>query len=83
MAEAAGIRGIRIEKPEEVEDAVAAAFAHDGPVLIDAVVARTELAMPPAINAEMAKGFTLFMVKAVFSGRTDEIVDLAQGNLWR
>jgi pyruvate dehydrogenase (quinone) len=83
MAEAAGIRGIRIEKPEEVEDAMAAAFAHDGPVLIDAVVARTELAMPPAINAEMAKGFTLFMVKAVFSGRTDEIVDLAQGNLWR
>ena len=83
MAEAVGIRGIRIEKPDEVEAAVAAALAHDGPVLIDAVVARTELAMPPAINVEMAKGFTLFMVKAVMSGRTDEIVDLAQGNLWR
>ena len=83
MAEAIGIRGIRIEKPEEVEAGVAEALAHDGPVLIDAVVARTELAMPPAINVEMAKGFTLFMVKAVMSGRTDEIVDLAQGNLWR
>ena len=83
MAEAVGIRGIRIEKPDEVEAAVAAALAHDGPVLIDAVVARTELAMPPAINVEMAKGFTLFMVKAVMSGRSDEIVDLAQGNLWR
>jgi pyruvate dehydrogenase (quinone) len=83
MAEAVGIRGIRIEKPDEVEAGVAAALAHDGPVLIDAVVARTELAMPPAINVEMAKGFTLFMVKAVMSGRTDEIVDLAQGNLWR
>jgi len=83
MAQAVGIRGIRIEKPDEVEAGVAAALAHDGPVLIDAVVARTELAMPPAINVEMAKGFTLFMVKAVMSGRTDEIVDLAQGNLWR
>jgi pyruvate dehydrogenase (quinone) len=83
MAQAAGIRGIRIEKPDEVEDAIATAFAHDGPVLIDAVVARTELAMPPAINVEMAKGFTLYMVKAVLGGRTDEIVDLAQGNLWR
>jgi len=57
MAEAAGVRGIRIEKPDEVDGAIAAALAHDGPVLIDAVVARTELAMPPAITAEMAKGF--------------------------
>ncbi len=83
MAEAIGIRGIRIEKPEDVDGAVAEAFAHDGPVLIDAVVARTELAMPPAITVEMAKGFSLYMVKAVFSGRTDEILDLAHGNLWR
>ena len=83
MAEAIGVRGIRIENPDEVKDGVAAALAHDGPVLIDAVVARTELAMPPAITAEMAKGFTLYMMKAVFSGRTDEIIDLAQGNLWR
>jgi pyruvate dehydrogenase (quinone) len=83
MAEAAGVRGIRIEKPEEVDAAVAAALAHDGPVLIDAVVARAELAMPPAITAEMAKGFTLYMVKAVLSGRTDELIDLAHGNLWR
>jgi pyruvate dehydrogenase (quinone) len=83
MAEATGVRGIRIEKPDEVDAAIAAALAHDGPVLVDAVVARTELAMPPAITAEMAKGFTLYMVKAVLSGRTDEIIDLAQGNLWR
>jgi pyruvate dehydrogenase (quinone) len=83
MAEAIGVRGIRIEKPDEVDAAITEALAHDGPVLVDAVVARTELAMPPAITAEMAKGFTLYMVKAVFSGRTDEIIDLAQGNLWR
>ena len=83
MAEAIGVRGIRIEKPDEVDAAITEALAHDGPVLVDAVVARTELAMPPAITAEMAKGFTLYMVKAVLSGRTDEIIDLAQGNLWR
>ncbi len=83
MAEATGVRGIRIETPDEVTDGVAAALAHAGPVLIDAVVAPTELAMPPAITVEMAKGFTLYMVKAVMSGRGDEIVDLAKGNLWR
>lgn len=62
---------------------VSAAFAHDGPALVDAVVNRTELAMPPSITLEMAKGFTLYMVKALISGRGDELVDLARTNLWR
>ena len=39
--------------------------------------------IPPTITAEMAKGFTLYMVKAVISGRGDEVVDLAKTNLWR
>ena len=83
MAEAVGIRGIRLETPEEVDDGIASALAHDGPVLADAVVNRTELAMPPSITTEMAKGFTLYMIKAVMSGRGDEVIDLARTNLWR
>jgi pyruvate dehydrogenase (quinone) len=83
MAEAVGIRGIRLEKPDDVDAGIAAAFAHDGPVLIDAVVSRTELAMPPSVTVEMAKGFTLYMAKAVIDGRMGEIVDLAKTNLWR
>jgi pyruvate dehydrogenase (quinone) len=83
MAEAVGIRGIRLEDPAEVNDGIAAALAHDGPVLIDAVVNRNELAMPPSITLDMAKGFTLYMVKAVMNGRGDEVVDLAKTNLWR
>jgi pyruvate dehydrogenase (quinone) len=31
----------------------------------------------------MAKGFTLYMVKAVMSGQADEVLDLAVTNLWR
>jgi pyruvate dehydrogenase (quinone) len=83
MADAVGIKGIRLEDAGEVNDGIAAALAHDGPVLVDAVVNRAELAMPPSITLEMAKGFSLFMVKAVLSGRGDEIVDLAKTNLWR
>jgi pyruvate dehydrogenase (quinone) len=83
MAEAIGIKGVRIEDPAEVDAGIAAALAHDGPVLIDAVVNRTELAMPPTVTVEMAKGFTLYMVKAVMSGRADELIDLAKTNLWR
>jgi pyruvate dehydrogenase (quinone) len=83
MAEAIGIRGIRLEDPAEVSDGIAAAFAHDGPVLIDAVVNRSELAMPPSVTGEMAKGFSLYMVKAILNGRADEVIDLARTNLWR
>ncbi len=83
MAEAVGIKGIRLERPEDVEEGIAAALRHDGPVLVDAVVNRTELAMPPAVTVEMAKGFSLYMMKAVMSGKTDEIIDLAKTNLWR
>jgi pyruvate dehydrogenase (quinone) len=83
MAEAVGVRGIRLERPSDVEAGIAEAFAHDGPVLIDAVVNRTELAMPPAITVEMAKGFSLYMLRAVMSGQTHEIIDLARSNLWR
>jgi pyruvate dehydrogenase (quinone) len=83
MVEAVGIRGIRIEDPAGVGDGIAAALAHDGPVVVDAVVNRTELAMPPSVTLEMAKGFTLYMVKPVISGRADEVIDLARSNLWR
>ena len=72
-----------MESPAEVEGAVREALAHDGPVLVDAVVNRAELAMPPKVSADMAKGFTLYMAKAVLSGRADEVVDLATSNFWR
>ena len=83
MAKAMGIYSVRLEDPSDVEAGIAAALAHDGPALVDAVVNRTELAMPPSITLDMAKGFTLYMVKAIMSGRGDEIIDLAKTNLWR
>jgi pyruvate dehydrogenase (quinone) len=83
MAEAVRVHGIRLEDPAEVDAGIAAAFALEGPVLVDAVVNRTELAMPPSVTIEMAKGFTLYMVKAVINGRADEVIDLARTNLWR
>ena len=83
MAEAVGIKGVRIEDPKDVDARIAEALAHPGPVVVDAVVNRQELAMPPAITAEMAKGFSLYMMKAILSGRGEEIVDLARTNLRR
>jgi pyruvate dehydrogenase (quinone) len=83
MAETIGMRGIRIEHPSQIKDGIVAALEHDGPVLVDAVVNRSELAMPPAVTVEMAKGFSLYMLRAVLNGQADEVIDLAKSNLWR
>jgi pyruvate dehydrogenase (quinone) len=82
MAEAVGVRGIRLEDPGDVERGIAEALAHDGPALVDAVVSRMVLPIPPSITVEMAKGFTLYMLKAVMGGRGDDLIDLAKANLW-
>lgn len=51
--------------------------------VVEVLVHRQELSMPPTISLEQMKGFTLFTLKAVLSGRGDEIVDLAKINLFR
>jgi pyruvate dehydrogenase (quinone) len=83
IAEAAGLLGLRAETPDQVKPMIAQALKHNGPALVEVLVSRQELAMPPTINYEQAKGFGLFMLKAVLSGRGDEIIDLARVNLLR
>jgi pyruvate dehydrogenase (quinone) len=82
LAEAAGILGLRAEKPEQVKPILDQAIEHSGPALVDVVVNRQELLIPPSINLAQISGFTLYMIKAVLSGRGDEIVDLAKTNLF-
>jgi pyruvate dehydrogenase (quinone) len=82
MARAIGIHGVRVEDPGELPGAVAAALAHDGPAVVDVVVNRQELALPPTIKRQQAQGFALYALKAVLSGRGDEVLDLAKTNLW-
>ena len=81
VAEAVGIRGWRVERSEDLEGALREAFAHDGPALVDVVTERQELTIPPAISAEQVKGFTLYALRTVMSGRGDELLDLSRANL--
>lgn len=83
VAEAVGIRGIRVEDPGEMEDGLRSALAHDGPALVNVLVNRQELSLPPTITRQMAGGFSLYLVKAVLSGRADEVIDLARTNVFR
>jgi pyruvate dehydrogenase (quinone) len=83
MAEAAGILGLRAETADQVRPMIEQALYHDGPALIEAIVSRQELSMPPTITVDQIKGFSLFMIKAVLDGRGSEIIDLAKVNLRR
>ena len=81
MARAMDIHAQRVEDPGELPNAVAAMLAHDGPALLDVVTAKHELSMPPTISPEQIKGFSLWVLRAVMSGRGDEVIDLAKTNL--
>jgi len=83
IAEGAGLLGLKAETADQVEPAIAKALAYNGPALVEVSVARQELAMPPTITFEQAKGFSLFMLQAILNGRGDEIIDLAKENLLR
>jgi pyruvate dehydrogenase (quinone) len=83
IAEAVGILGLRAEKPEQVKPMLTRALKHNGTALVDIVVNRQELLIPPSINMKVIKGFTLYMIKAVLSGRGDEVIDLAKAHLFR
>jgi pyruvate dehydrogenase (quinone) len=83
VANAAGLLGIRVEKPEDLQSALTQALAHEGPDLVDVVVHRQELSMPPTIKFGQMTGFGLYIARAVMNGRADEIIDLAKTNLFR
>ena len=83
LAEAAGIKGLRVRDPALLEGVLREALAHDGPVIVDAVVKRQELSIPPHIEAAQAEGFSLYAFKAIMNGRGSELLELAKTNLLR
>ncbi|MFP3713346.1 ubiquinone-dependent pyruvate dehydrogenase [Puerhibacterium sp. TATVAM-FAB25] len=82
LAEAMGIKGVRVESAKALPGAVKEVLAHDGPALLDVVTERQELAIPPTITAQQAQGFALYAIRTALSGKGDELLDLAQAN-WR
>lgn len=78
IAKGAGIFSIRITESAHLAAGLSEAFAYPGPALVDVVTDKYELSMPPKIGLEQAKGFSLYMMKAILSGRGDEVVELAR-----
>ncbi|HLS14770.1 MAG TPA: ubiquinone-dependent pyruvate dehydrogenase [Beutenbergiaceae bacterium] len=83
VARSMGIHGVRVDYSADLEDAVQEFLAHDGPAVLDVRTERQEISLPPTITAEQARGFTLYAIRTVMSGKGDELLDLARANLRR
>ena len=81
IAHATGLFSARVEKADELKRALAAAFAYEGPALVDVITNRQELSLPPKLTLGQIKGFTLFATRTILSGQGNELVELAKTNL--
>ena len=70
-----------MEKAAALDDALLAAFEHDGPALVAVRTDRHELTLPPKLSYGEIKGFTLYATRTILSGEGEELIDLAKTNL--
>ena len=83
VAEALGMHGERVDRPDNLAGALLRAFAHDGSALVEVMTARQELSVPPKITLDELKGFTLYAGRSVLSGQGDELIDVVRTNVTR
>jgi pyruvate dehydrogenase (quinone) len=69
IATAAGLHAVRVEQPAELDGAVAAAFAHPGPVLLDVVTNPEEISLPPKTKPAQAWGFAIAKLTETLESR--------------
>jgi len=82
VAEAIGAKGIRLEEPGDVKEALTEALAYkDGPVVVDAVVDPYALSLPSHVPFHTAKGYTLSLAKQVLAGRFDDVIKTMERNV--
>lgn len=80
IAEAMGMTGITIKDPAEVKPELEKAFLIEGPVLISVWTDPNALAMPPKLEFDQMKGYTLYMGRMMFGGRMDEVFNMISSN---
>jgi pyruvate dehydrogenase (quinone) len=82
VAEAMGAKGIRLENPGDVKDALTEALAYKhGPVVVDAVVDPYALSLPAHVPLRTAEGYTLSLAKQVLAGRFDDVIKTMEHNI--
>ncbi|WP_299289735.1 thiamine pyrophosphate-dependent enzyme [uncultured Mucilaginibacter sp.] len=80
VAAAFGMKGITVNEPENLEQAIQQAFAFNGPALVNVMTDPNALAMPPKIEFKQVKGMALSMSKMILDGNVDEVLDTVKAN---
>ena len=80
VAETMGIKGLRVDDPENLESILKEAFLFNGPVLVNIMTDPKALAMPPEIEFGMVKGMALSMTKLMLGGKFEEVWDTVKSN---
>ncbi|OKL46260.1 pyruvate oxidase [Boudabousia liubingyangii] len=81
IAEAMGIRAVRVTDPQELEAVLEEEMAKPGPAVIDIVTDPNALSIPPKIEFGQAKGFAFAMSKQILNGGFGEVMSMARSNL--
>jgi pyruvate dehydrogenase (quinone) len=69
-----GLRGIRVERSEQIEEAWREAFAADRPVIVDAMTDPEEPPLPPHVTFEQARK----LASSVLADPADGLAGAAQ-----
>lgn len=80
LAESIGIKGWKVNQPEDLENAVKAFLKAKGPALLDVKTSGYELVMPPKVTAGEVSGMALYGTKAIMQGRVKDVKDLLVHN---
>jgi pyruvate dehydrogenase (quinone) len=81
VAKAIGIGSVRIEDPKDVRSGLTEALAMPGPVLIDVVVDKHALAIPPVVTPGMMAKFGISQIRQVLHGHAEDVMDNVTHNV--
>ena len=81
VAEAMGAKGVRVEDPSEVKPALEKALAEDGPFLLDVRTNPSELSMPPKVELDQVRGYSLYLLKEVLGGGAAGVIESVRSNI--
>lgn len=71
LARVIGLHGVRVEDPQDLDDAVRDALAHPGPVLLDVITNPDEVSVPGKVKAGQAWGFAIAKLRESVLGQGD------------
>jgi len=80
IAQAMGIKGIRVDDPENVKQSLREALLYKGAVLVNIMTDPNALAMPPKVEFDQVKGMALSMTKLMLNGKMEEVIDTVKSN---